>query len=443
MSREQPPSAAVVEWSRHWTVVLAAAAGSFATSLSVYVLGLFMQPLQDSFGWSRASISAAVTIHACLGFLGAAPAGYMLDRIGTRRVGICGVASFCLFFASLSLVTNSIWTWWGMWVLLGLAGLAMKPAVWAKAVTSFFVESRGMAIAVMLCGTALGSVALPLAANMLITSYGWRVAFAGIGVGVGAIVLPILLSFLLDATNKVAGKPREIASRLPGWTLREGLRKRQLYQIALAALLAVGVIVGFTVHMVPILTAKGLSRSTAVSLLSVVGISSVIARLAVGYVFDRFQHPAIGAVSLGAPALTATILLLLPPTATNAMFAAITLGFCAGAEFDALIYLSSRFFGLKAFGTLFGIVETAMFAGIAMGPIMAGAIFDGTGSYQPFLVAAIPLSLLGSFLVLLLGSYPVHTRPEHTRSGIESLKNDDAPPGNQASGRTDVDQARE
>jgi hypothetical protein len=74
---------------------------------------------------------------------------------------------------------------------------------------------------------------------------------------------------------------------------------------------------------------------------------------------------------------------------------------------------------------------------------MAGAIFDGTGSYQPFLVAAIPLSLLGSFLVLLLGSYPVHTRPEHTRSGIESLKNDDAPPGNQASGRTDVDQARE
>jgi len=411
MSREQVAGTAVAEWSRHWTIVFAAAAGSFATSLSVYVLGLFMQPLQDSFGWSRASISAAVTIHAALGFVGAAPAGYLLDRVGARRMGICGIALFCLFFASLSLITSSIWTWWSIWVLLGLAGFAVKPAVWAKAVTSFFVHSRGMAIAVMLCGTALGSVALPFAANKLIASYGWRVAFAAIGLGVAAVVLPILAFFLRDAKDKVARKADETASELPGWTFREGLRKRQLYQIALAALLVVGTIVGFTVHIVPILTAQGLSRSTAVSLLSVVGISSVTARLGIGYIFDRFQHPAIGALSLGAPALTATILLLFPPTFTSAMVAAASLGFCAGAEFDALIYLSSRFFGLKAFGALFGVVETAMFAGIALGPIIAGAAFDTTKSYDLFLIAAIPLSLTGSLVILLLGPYPDHPEP--------------------------------
>ena len=416
MSREQPASSAAAEWSRHWTVVLAAAAGSFATSLSVYVLGLFMQPLQDSFGWSRASISAAVTIHAGLGFLGAAPAGYMLDRIGARRVGIYGIVLFCLFFASLSLVTSSIWSWWGVWFLLGLAGFAVKPAVWAKAVTSFFVRSRGIAIAFMLCGTALGSVALPFAANTLIASYGWRIAFAALGLGVAVIVLPILVLFLRDATDKTAKETREPRADLPGWTFREGLRKRQLYQIALAAALVVGIMVGFTVHIVPMLIAQGLPRSTAVSLLPVVGISSVAARLGIGYLFDRYQHPAIGAVSLCAPALAATILLLLPPSFVSAALAAAALGFCAGAEFDALIYLASRFFGLKAFGTLFGIIETAMFAGIAAGPVVAGAVFDATGSYHLFLIAAIPLSLAGSLAILLLGPYPDHPVPEETAS---------------------------
>jgi len=408
MSCEQTASTAALEWSRHWSIVLAAAAGSFATSLAVYVLGLFMQPLQDSFGWSRTSISAAVTIQAGFGFLGAAPAGFMLDRVGARRVGICGVLLFCLAFASLAFITHSIWTWWGVWCLLGLAGLAAKPAVWAKAVTSFFVRGRGTAIAVMLCGTALGSVALPFAANLLIAQYGWRIAFAALGLGVAAIVVPILSFFLKDATQIAEARTRDVSPDLPGWTFREGLRKRQLYQIAVAALLVVGTIVGFTVHLVPILIAQGLPRSTAVSLLSVVGISSVIARLTVGYIFDRLQHPAIGAASLAAPAIAATILLSLPPSLASATIAAIAIGFCAGAEFDAFIYLSSRFFGLKAFGTLFGVVETAMYAGIATGPIMAGAAFDATGSYRPFLIIAIPLSLLGSLAVLLLGPYPIH-----------------------------------
>ena len=400
---------AKAEWKQYWTVVLAAAAGTFLGSLSTYAFGIFIHPLEEAFGWSRAGISAGVTIYAVVGVIGAPLAGLLLDRVGTRRMGIYATIAFLIVLAGLSLINKSLWSWWAGWFLLGFIALGLKPAVWSKAVASFFFTGRGMALAAMLCGTAVGSSTMPLFSHWLIEHFGWRNAFIGLGLLSATLVVPVLFLFLYDATDGHPAQQKRVDRReLPGWSVAEGLRRRELYQIAFAAFVATAIIGGYIVHIVPMLTSLGLDRSTAVSTVAIVGVMSVTARLVVGYLFDRIGSPAIGAISLAAPMLPGLILLYGSPDLLTAIGAAVALGICAGGEFDAVIYLSTRYFGMRAYGTLFGIVESALLAGVGAGPLIAGYIFDQTQSYDAFFLLTIPVSLIAGLQLLTLRHYPRH-----------------------------------
>ncbi|HUD89977.1 MFS transporter [Sphingobium sp.] len=402
-------NSARAEWKKYWTVVLAAAGGTFIGSLPTYTLGIFINPLEQAFGWSRAGISAAVTIYATVGVLGAAAAGVLLDRMGTRRMGIYAAIVFCIALAGLSLVTSELWSWWAAWVVVGFIGLGLKPAVWSKAVGSFFFHGRGMALAAMLCGSAFGSSLMPQVAHWLIDQFGWRQAFIGLGALTVVLVIPILFLFLYDGTD---GHPAQKAiigrSALPGWTIAEGFRRRELYQIAIAALITTTILSGYIIHIVPMLISIGLDRDEAVETVAIVGFMSLTARLVVGHLFDRFGSPLIGAISLSTAMAPGLVLLYGVPGLLTATCAVIAFGICAGGEYDAVIYLSSRYFGMRAFGTLFGVVETALLAGVGLGPLLAGYIFDRMGSYHDFFLLTIPLSLFAGLQMLTLKAYPDH-----------------------------------
>lgn len=400
------------EWKRHWGVVLAAMAGTSIGSLPGYATGLFIQPLEQEFGWSRAGLSASITLYSAVGVVGAPFAGHVLDKVGPRIFGLIGVSAICALFAALSLITGSIWTWWSMWLLIGVFGLGTKPTVWSKAVSSCFSAGRGLALGVTLCGTGLASAALPTITHLLMNSFGWRSAFVGLGALFAALLLPLLWFFFLDATDKDATVDRTSINpaSLPGWSAKVGLRKRQLWQIAGAALLATGVVTGLTFHLVPILADYGLTRGEAVSIFGFVGIMAVIARLTIGYLFDRVQRPVIGVFSVSASIIPAAILLAFEPSFSTALVVVITLGIASGGEYDAIIYLGSRYIGLRAFGFLFGIVISAMLAGVGLGPVIAGYIFDVTRSYDWFLIFSIPAALLSGLLIGTLGRYPDHEK---------------------------------
>src|SRR5690606_35212759 len=96
----------------------------------------------------------------------------------------------------------------------------------------------------------------------------------------------------------------------------------------------------------------------------------------------------------------------------TATIAVIGLGIAAGGEYDAVIYLSSRYFGLRAFGFLFGLVMSAVLLGVGFAPYITALIYDATGSYHLFLVGSIPIALFAGVLVAGLGRYPVHSVPE-------------------------------
>ena len=403
------------EWRSHWTVVLAGMAGMSLSAVPSYGLGLFIHPLETEFGWSRAGISAALSIYAVVNILTLPFGGWLLDRVGARRLGVVGVVCYCAGLAMLSLATASIWSWWALWVLVGLTGIGIKTGIWSKAITSFFHHGRGVAVAVMASGAGVAAIFLPRLVNGLMEPFGWRVAMAGMAATFLLVVLPLLWLFLYDSTDR-AMQTQAVATRgdaariLPGWSARQGLRKRQFWQIAVAALVATGTMTALTVHIIPIMVHGGMPRSQAVTLFSVVGFLSVVARLTVGFIFDRISHPLVGALSIAAPGIPALFLLFLPPSMATMVLAVVALGIAIGGEYDAVIYLSSRFFGLKAFGLLFSVVGAIMSIGVATGPLLAGRTFDVTGSYDLFLLGTIPGCALAGVLIYTLGRYPDHGR---------------------------------
>src|SRR5690606_4161925 len=370
------------------------------------------EPLEREFGWSRAEISTGLSLVSVIGVFGAPLFGYLVNRLGSRRIALPGTVFLCASIAALSLATSSIWSWWGLWVLVALSTLFMKPTVWSTAVSSVFNKSRGLALAVVLSGTGLGSALAPIVANYLIEHFGWRGAYLGLGLGAAVLVVPTMWFLFFDARDRLrlspAGTKATAPAMLTGWSMAEGFRARQFYQLWAAALITTLIVVGFVVHLVPLLGDAGISRATAVSLAGVVGIMSIIGRLTVGYLMDRLPGPPVGTISVSLPIVAALILLAFPGSVPAAVVAVAVLGLSVGGEYDAIIYLCSRFFGMRNFAALFGWIASGLLAGMGLGPVLAGWIDARWGSYEMFLVAVIPMGLLAGLMIATLGKYPRH-----------------------------------
>ncbi len=399
---------ALAEWRSGWPLVLAATMGVSLGSLQIYSTGVFIQPLGEEYGWTRADVTSGMLIPSVLGVLFSPIFGIFIDRWGARRLAVPGAILCCSAFAMLSLTGPAIATWWAVWLLIGISALMLKPTVWSTAVSSHFTIGRGLALAVMLCGTGLASASIPPLTYSLIEAFGWRGAYIGLGGIFAVLVIPILYFFFYDIRHESRDKQRSSPESFPGWTAREGFRTRQFYQLAMAAFLTTMMIVGFVVHLVPLLQEDGIERSRAVWIAGLTGLFSIAGRLSVGYLFDRYRGPPIGAMSVALPVPAALLLIFFPGSLEAALVAVVFLGLAVGGEYDAVIYLSSRFFGMRAFGTLFGVVASALLGGVGLGPLIAGMIFDATGSYDNYLWMVLGTSAVASLLLGTLGAYPAH-----------------------------------
>ena len=401
------------EWRRYGYLPIIAAFGSSTSTLGIYSMGAFMRPLQAAFGWGRAEASSGILIASAVGIVAAVPIGMLVDRIGPRRVGLIGVTLATFAFGLLGTITGAKLDWLLHWLLIACGGAFIMPAVWASAVSSRFEASRGLALGVTLCGAGIGATAFPLLGTWLIVHYGWRGGFIGLGAVWAALVLPLLLLFFRGANDgaarvalKAAASAGAPAVVLPGLTVREGLTGTAFYKLLLAGGTYALVLIGLIVHLIPILEDRGTAAMTAAAMASTVGIFSVFGRLATGALMDRWRPNVVGGVSFMLPTLGCA-LLLMPTAGTAAQVVAIAIiGLSVGGELGVVTYLSTRYFGLRSFGKLFGGVTIPMAIGTACGPILAGAVFDQFHSYTPFLWLTIALMLVGALALFALGRPP-------------------------------------
>ena len=385
---------------------LAAALGYSTSLLPVYSIGPFIEPLQREFGWSRAQISAGLTVMSIISGALCIPIGMLVDRVGPRRVGLVGAPVMSAAFALLGTTTGTTANWIVLWSVVAFGTLWVQATVWTSAVASRFEASRGLAFAITLSGGSLSATVFPILATWLIGDHGWRMAFAAMGGIWAGLVSPILFVFFRGSRDTLRKQVAATSAAPAGVTLAQGLRSPTLYKLLLASALFSFTAIGAVVHFVPILTDRGAAPLEAAGIASLVGIFSIVGRLGTGALLDRFPGHLIGAAAFLLPIIASVLLLLDGANPLSQVIAAAVLGLTVGSEVNVITYLAARHFGLKNFGALYGALLMAFSLGTACGPLAAGAVFDHYASYAPFLKLAGLLTALSAVALLTLGPTP-------------------------------------
>jgi MFS family permease len=405
------------EWKLHWPLLLAATVGLSFGGLPITTLGLFMEPLQDEFGWSRTTISLGMTVFSLLVIPLSPFAGAMVDRFGARAIAIPGLVLCGLGFSGFSLMNGLVALWIGMWVIYSAVSVLIRTMVWNPPVATAFVANRGVALAVMMSGMSVASSVTPLLTHWLITDFGWRAAYIALGLGWTGLALLLVIPFFkvkpaplppaVESGSALADAPPAEPVMVPGGlTFREALRSITLIRIALACLLATLMGSAWGVHMVPIYSSLGIERVTAASLAVLTGAAAIIARLIAGSILDRFNFSLLPCLMLATPALAYVLLMISGGSMAIITVVALLIGIGNGASLYLIIYLTTQYGGLRHFGKIYGTISMMTGVSAGIGPVTAGWIFDTTGNYELYLMIGIPIFILSGLLVAGLGPYP-------------------------------------
>lgn len=405
------------EWRLGGTLVLASTIGFSFHSVMASATGLFMQPLGEEFGWSRAQTSMGISIAAVISALLSPFAGAMIDRWGSRRIALPGLIVMSLSVASFSLTNGVIAQWVALWLIYGVVSLSVKSTVWATAVSGSFSAARGFALGVTMCGAAVAQIITPPVTNALIEHFGWRVAYAAVGLGWGGIAFVFSALFLYDARDRRerarAASPERAAEAPPleGLSLQQAWRDPSLWKLAISTLIIMTVTIAIMAHQFPLLTEAGVSRQNAALLASLGGVAGIAGKLVTGWLMDHAHARWVGGVTLAATSLT--FLLLLEPFRTPALIVAAMLinGYASGSKLQICTYLTARYAGLRNFGTIFGFMASVIAFGSGLGPVFGGLVYDAYGDYTPFLIIGVFGSLISGGLILSLGAYPKWDKP--------------------------------
>lgn len=393
-----------------WLVVLGSgiAQAVSAQPLVLSTFSLFVVPLAAETGWSRTSTLACFTACAVGMAIGMPIVGRLLDRFAVRPIIIAAWLAYCASVALLAIVPLSLPLLYVPYFLIGVfASGTLIP--FTKAILSWFDNKRGAGIGVMAALMGLGTTFTPLVASYLIRTAGYRDAYLWMALLALVLGMAMILPFAhargeRDAPQG-AQKPGtgDDTTKLPGLSVAEAVRTRHFWMIGFALCLAGIAVVGVQANLVPIMLDRGVAAGQATIALAALGFASLVGRLG-GVLLDRFHATIVGALVLAMASVGVMLFLLDDSFATGVMGAAL-IGIAFGMEIDLLAFYTSRYFGMRRFGSLLGVLQGLVMLCIAIGPVLVGLSYDRLGSYDavlPFIAGAFGLCAI---TVLLLGPY--------------------------------------
>ena len=402
------------EFSLGWKVLLAALLGVTcgASPIPFNLIGFTVEPLTAEFGWSRTEIIFPATIYGLIASFLAPLFGWMADKYGVRPVALWSLFAFGIALAAIALTPvandkSTLYSYYGLWVVIGLVGIGSTPVTWSRAISLWFFKQRGLALGIMLLGTSIAALIIPNIAVWSIANYGWRNMFAIVALLPLLVALPV--GYFLFRDPKPDERPRAIGGvdgKLTGMTLSQVIKGYRFHIMWISIAIVAGCYSGMFINMPAIVADKGLSAQTAASIMGVLGIGIFVGRVLTGALLDRFWQGFVAFPLLCLPAITCVILLGDDVTFTMAAVAAFFLGFAAGAEADLIAYLAGRYFGMLHYGKIYGTLYMPFGIASALSSILYAYVRDVTGSYDAILIVAFFGFILGGALLLLLGRYP-------------------------------------
>ncbi|WP_409192831.1 MFS transporter [Bradyrhizobium sp. RDM4] len=265
---------------------------------------------------------------------------------------------------------------------------------------------------------AVGGGIVPALAALAINTEGWAAGFYLLGILPLLVGIPMVFLLETPALNIHAGRSDGTAALsdrplyAEGMSFRDALRSRVFYTLLVIFLLTPMAMHALQLHLVSLLSDRGVSTAFSVGALSFLFSVSLVSGLVLGFIFDRFFAPKIGALCLFLTSLGVLLLLFVHDSSPAlTMLAVGLLGLGAGTEGDLIALLISRYFGMRSYGVIYGAVFAALMLGSAVGPFLLGWIFDDFKSYDVALYGCAAAPALCALLLLTLPRY-VFAEPE-------------------------------
>jgi MFS family permease len=387
-----------------WRVVLAACLGVMAGfgSLFVYTFAVFVKPLSAEFGWNREAISLGFGLAAITLGLISPLLGRWIDRFGPRRIILPCMTIYCCAILSLAFLHSHIWQFYVTCVVLGLVGNGAAHLAYSRSISTWFQQRLGTALAFVMVGAGLGAMILPVVAQSVMTRGGWRAAYLSLGSLALLLGLPLSWRYIRER-----GLVRHDSAPVShsGITWQQGLRSPAFWIIVAVLFVSSISMNGAITHLSALLTDRGITPRDAALCASMLGGSSLIGRIGVGWLLDRLFGARVALVVNLATAAGIFLLARANSFPVGCASAAL-IGIGAGGEAAITPYLLTRYFGLRAFSTLYGLTWTFYAAAGAIGPVILGRAFDLTGSYSSLLVSLAVALAFAAAMMLLLPKYP-------------------------------------
>ena len=363
-----------------------------------YSFGVLNKPLQNAFDTSRGAISGAVSLFMLMVGLIAPFVGRVADRYGPKKLLLWGavIAGAALMLLSLA---SALWQLYVLYsvVGIGLGSAGVVPV--SVAISNWFTRKRGLAMGVTMVGIALGALLVTLLTNFLVDAFSWRIAFLAMGILTWAFVIPPVTLIMKTRPQDMGllpdgdrPTPIEVAPSAevaqasidpePGaYTLALALKSPSLWLTMTAFFFAGLAIGGVLQHEHAFFTDTGISMASAGVMLAVTGGAGGLGKFSFGFLADKMP-PKVAAMICFALQLVGVIILTLTKTTAMMWVFVMLFGFAMGGQIALQPLVTAKFFGLAALGAIFGAVALAASLGSAIGPLLAGWIFDVLGSYR-------------------------------------------------------------
>jgi len=369
--------------------------------------GIFFNPLLNEFGWTRATLSGPHSLAFLMLGFASIIVGRLGDRFGPRMV-----MAGCGFLMGLGyLLMSQISTLWQLYlfysVIVGI-GISAPDVLLLSTVARWFAKKRGMMSGVIKVGTGLGMLVMPIVANWLIGTYGWRNSYLILG-GVVLVLVVLAAMFLRRDPSQMGlapyGEDEVNASSLSavggGFSLREAIGTRQFWMVCAIYFVIIFCSQTLMVHIAPHAIELGISATNAATVLATIGGVSIGGRVVMGSAGDRVGTRLAISICF-VISVTALSWLQFAGELWMLYLFAFVYGFAHGGFFALISPLIAELFGLSSHGAIFGVVYFCGSIGGAIGPLLAGRIFDVNGSYQLAFLICAALGAVALILSLLL-----------------------------------------
>ncbi|MBS3789667.1 MAG: MFS transporter [Candidatus Thermoplasmatota archaeon] len=379
-----------------WFIVSAAFVALLVLSIRSYGFGVFIDPLTADFGWARAPLTLVFSISLLVTSLFGILSGRLSDTYGVKKVMAAGTILVSAGFLLSSQIQNLYHLYMTYFIIGVGASTIYIPA--ATTVTRWFDKKRGLAVGISVAAIAIGMASFPPILERSINAFGWRSTF--ILVGVFALIA-LSFSTILMKRSPRSGEGKEDDSRdEKSYTLKEALKTRYFWIIYFMFLMAQFSAMTITVHIVPYSTDVGLSSFYAAATLTAVGLANIFGRVLGGWTSDK-----LGVIKGVAIFFVFQSLAIFTLPFFSSLFAIYAVALLFGLAYGGwvMIYpvITSRLFGTKNSGAILGALGTVAGVGGALGPYVAGYLYDLTGLYDlAFLISG--FLMLGAFCLALL-----------------------------------------